>query len=83
MEANLFSLVDAADSTRIFAWGMEIMEEDTTTAVVYRRDPVTGRTMLGQHRSAESALARYGRRVPLVLVWEFDEEEPLGNSGPA
>jgi hypothetical protein len=73
VEANLFSLVDASDRTRIFAWGMEIMEEETTSAIVYRRDPDTGRTFIGQHASAESALDRYGRRVPLALVWEFEE----------
>ncbi|MEU4739250.1 hypothetical protein AB0G02_02145 [Actinosynnema sp. NPDC023658] len=74
MEANLFSLVDATDRTRVFAWGMEIMEEDTTNAIVYRRDPDTGRTFIGQHTSAESALGRYGRRVPLALVWEFEDQ---------
>lgn len=74
MEANLFTLVNPSDHDQIFAFGMEIAEEDSTTAVVYRRDPVSGRSMLGQHRSAESALARYGRRIPLALVWEDDED---------
>ncbi|MFD1147809.1 hypothetical protein [Saccharothrix hoggarensis] len=76
MEANLFSLVDATDRTRIFAWGMEIIEEERTDAIVYRRDPDTGRIFIGQHASAESALHRYGRRVPLELVWEFEGSEP-------
>jgi hypothetical protein len=66
MEANLFSLVDPTDSTRIFAWGMEVVEDDSTNAIVYRRDPDSGRTFIGQHSSAESALHRYGRRVPLA-----------------
>ncbi|WP_367133707.1 hypothetical protein [Saccharothrix sp. HUAS TT1] len=73
MEANLFSLVDATDRNRIFAWGMEVIEGDATSAIVYRRDPDTGRTFIGQHASAESALGRYGRRVPLALVWEYED----------
>ena len=73
VEANLFSLVDATDRRRIFAWGMEIVDEDRSDAVVYRRDPETGKTFIGQHTSAESALKRYGRRIPLALVWEYEE----------
>ncbi|XVS64568.1 hypothetical protein ACQPYE_00455 [Actinosynnema sp. CA-299493] len=75
MEANLFSLVDATDRSRIFAWGMEVVDEDRSDAIVYRRDPETGRTFIGQHTSADSALARYGRRVPLALVWEYEEAD--------
>ncbi|MEU4442519.1 hypothetical protein AB0K14_01515 [Actinosynnema sp. NPDC050801] len=75
MEANLFSLVDATDRNRIFAWGMEIIEDETTDAIVYRRDPDTGRTFIGRHASAESALKRYGRRIPLALAWEYEEPE--------
>ncbi|MBB5958798.1 hypothetical protein FHS29_005407 [Saccharothrix tamanrassetensis] len=75
MEANLFSLVSEADPTRIFAWGMEIMDDERTSAVVYRRDPDTGRGFVGQHESAEAALRRWGRRVPLLLVWEFDSDD--------
>lgn len=75
MEANLFSLVDATDRTRIFAWGMEILDDERSDAIVYRRDPETGRTFIGQHASAESALNRYGRRIPLALVWEYEDDE--------
>lgn len=75
MEANLFSLVDPTDRTRIFAWGMEITEDERTDAVVYRRDPDNGRTFIGQHTSAESALRRYGKRIPLALVWEYEEDD--------
>ncbi len=74
MEANLFSLVDATDHDRIFAWGMEIIDGETTDAIVYRRDPDTGRTFIGQHASAESALNRYGRRIPLALVWDYEDQ---------
>lgn len=74
VEANLFSLVDPTDHNRVFAWGMEIIEEETTNAIVYRRDPDTGKTLIGQHSSAESALSRYGRRVPLALVWDFEDD---------
>ncbi|WP_246018615.1 hypothetical protein [Saccharothrix australiensis] len=74
MEANLFSLVSEADHTRVFAWGMEVVEDDRTTAVVYRRDPVTGRSLVGQHGSAEAALRRWGARLPLALVWEFEND---------
>jgi hypothetical protein len=73
VEANLFSLVDATDRNRIFAWGMEVLDGNRSDAVVYRRDPETGKTFIGQHSSAESALNRYGRRVPLALVWEYEE----------
>jgi hypothetical protein len=73
VEANLFSLVDATDRTRIFAWGMEILEDERTDAIVYRRDPDTGKTFIGHHTSAESALDRYGRRIPLALVWEYED----------
>ncbi|WP_162470764.1 hypothetical protein [Saccharothrix deserti] len=75
MEANLFSLVDQTDRNRIFAWGMEVIEEETTNAITYRRDPDTGKTFIGQHASAESALNRYGRRVPLALVWDYEDRD--------
>lgn len=75
MEANLFSLVDPTDRSRIFAWGMEILEEERTEAVVYRRDPDTDRTFIGRHTSAESALKRYGKLLPLALAWDYEDEE--------
>lgn len=79
MEANLFSLVSQADPSRVFAWGMEVLDDDRTAAVIYRRDPDTGRSLVGRHDSAEAALRRWGRRVPLRLVWEFDGD--LGDLG--
>ncbi|WP_433267066.1 hypothetical protein ACQPZF_00475 [Actinosynnema sp. CS-041913] len=75
MEANLFSLVSEADPTLVFAWGMEIVDDERSAAVIYRRDPATGRGFVGQHDSAEAALRRWGRRVPLLLVWEFEGDD--------
>ncbi|MBP2340062.1 hypothetical protein [Saccharothrix coeruleofusca] len=71
----MFSLVSASDPSKVFAYGMEIAQETRTDAIVYRRDPDTGRTMVGQHSTAEDALKRYGKRVPLVLRWEYDEDD--------
>ncbi|MET0236097.1 MAG: hypothetical protein ABW224_15740 [Kibdelosporangium sp.] len=70
MEAQLFTLISAEDPSQIFAWGMEITAGDDTEAVVYRRDPLTQRTMFGVHNSAADALARYGNSRPLDLQWE-------------
>ncbi len=75
MEANLFSLVPEDDSSLVFAWGMEVIDGDHTDAVLLRRDPVSGRSMIAQHGSAEAALRRWTRLVPLRLVWEFENDE--------
>lgn len=69
MEANLFALVDADDEFAVFAHGMEIVDEERTDVVVFRRDPDTRRTMFGTHDSAERALKHYNRMMPLELVW--------------
>ncbi|MBP2321700.1 hypothetical protein JOF56_002085 [Kibdelosporangium banguiense] len=71
MEAQLFTLVSAEDPDKIFAWGMEIATDDDVEAIVYRRDPLTHRTMFGVHNSAEEALARYGNTRALDLQWEY------------
>ncbi|MEU4801408.1 hypothetical protein [Actinosynnema sp. NPDC023587] len=83
MEANLFSLVPASDPTLVFAWGMEIVDDDRTEAVLYRRDPGTGRGMVARHTSAEAALHRWGRLVPLRLVWEFEDDTAFQATGAA
>jgi hypothetical protein len=70
MDAQLFTLVNAADPNQVFAWGMQITAGDDVEAVVYRRDPITRRTMFGVHDSAEDALARYGTHRDLALQWE-------------
>lgn len=75
MEANLFSLVSATNPHQVFAYGMEILQDTRTDVIVYRRDPDTGKTMIGRHPSAEAALRRYGKRVPLALRWECDEDD--------
>ncbi|MEU6154786.1 hypothetical protein ABZ816_32820 [Actinosynnema sp. NPDC047251] len=75
MEANLFSLVSESDPSLVYAWGMEIVDDDRTDTVLYRRDPATGRSLVAQHSSAEAALRRWGRRLPLRLVWDFEEQE--------
>ncbi|MEV0677076.1 hypothetical protein AB0I60_11190 [Actinosynnema sp. NPDC050436] len=73
MEANLFSLVPESDPSLVFAWGMEIEDDDHTEAVLYRRDPATGRSLVAQHTCAEAARRRWGLLVPLRLVWEFED----------
>ena len=70
MDAQLFTLTNAEDPSQIFAWGMQITAGDDVEAVVYRRDPITRRTMFGVHNSAEDALARYGGSRDLALQWE-------------
>lgn len=75
MQGRLFTLISTADCDQIFAWCMEITDDDGSVAVVYRRDPGTGQTMHAVHESAESALARYSRVVPMVLVrMDFRDE---------
>jgi hypothetical protein len=68
---RLFTLVNADDHDLIFTWGMEITDEQGSHAVLYRRalcdDP-----MIYLHQSANAALARWGRRRPLELVWHSD-----------
>ena len=75
MDAKLFTLVNPADETQIFAWGMEITNDGDTTAVIYRRDPDTGRYATGVHPSAEAALELWRRVVPLELLWEPTPQE--------
>lgn len=72
MEARLFTLVNAADSTQVFAVGMEIEDDDQREAVVYRRED-NGHSMIGTHTSAESALQRYNLLAPMDLVWAEEE----------
>lgn len=71
MEGRLFTLVNAADESQVFAWGMEISTDVEREAVIYNRDPETGQTFFGVHRSAESACHRYDSEdEPIRVVWE-------------
>lgn len=70
MHGELFTLVSAEDPTRIFAWGMQITEADTRTAIVWRRDPENGQNTFGVHASAEAARRRFGLITPMEVVWE-------------
>lgn len=72
MEARLFTLVNAEDSSQVFAVGMEIDNDDQREAVVYRRED-TGKSMIGTHTSAESALQRYNTLAPMDLIWAEEE----------
>jgi hypothetical protein len=67
--AQLFCLTNADNSDEIFAYGIEISEDEIIEAVTYHRDPDTHRIVFGLHRSADSALARYGRMLPLALYF--------------
>jgi len=72
MDARLFTLVNAEDSSQVFAVGMEIDNDDQREAVVYRRED-NGQSMIGTHTSAESALQRYNLLAPMDLVWAEEE----------
>jgi hypothetical protein len=75
MDCLLFRLTTAEDEHQIFAWGMEITDNEKTEAVVYRRDPATKSPIFGVHSSAEAALTRYQRIIPMALHWEDDEDD--------
>ncbi len=72
MDARLFTLVNAEDSSEVFAVGMEIADEDQLEAVVYRRED-NGHSMIGTHTSAASALERYNTLAPMDLIWAEEE----------
>lgn len=72
MEARLFTLVNAEDSSQVFAVGMEIDTDDDREAVIYRRED-DGHSMIGKHTSAESALQRFNLLAPMDLVWADEE----------
>lgn len=78
MYGRLFTLASAADHNLIFAWGMEIVDVDERTAVVYRRDPISRQTTHSVHDSAKAALVRYDARpAPMELVW-MDMPDHIG-----
>ncbi|MCP2165936.1 hypothetical protein [Goodfellowiella coeruleoviolacea] len=70
MRTRHFWLVSAEDENQIFAIGMEITHDDDQEAVIFRRDPLTRRTIFGVHESAAQALNRYGTMLPMKLVWQ-------------
>ncbi|MGB3438985.1 MAG: hypothetical protein WBA97_09560 [Actinophytocola sp.] len=89
MYGRLFTLVNAADNDLIFAWGMEIQDEDEgeREAVIYRRDPVTRQTTHSVHACATAALDRYtARPEPMALVWmdpeHFGQQQDQLNTVP-
>jgi hypothetical protein len=69
VRSALFHLVSAEDHNKIFAFGISITGGKRDEAVVYRRDPSSGRTLFGVHGSAEAARSRYSAITPLDLVW--------------
>ena len=74
MYGRLFTLVTIDDDSKIFAWGIEIDSEvdgvRDTEAIIYRKDPATGRTLFGLHDSAEAAADRWSSIVPVEVNWE-------------
>jgi len=77
MHAELFSLVDATNEAKVFAWGIEIVTSDDQEAVIYRRDPDSGQATFGKHLSAEAARARWSCVTPLRVVWESQRAPTL------
>jgi len=67
--ATPFALVSAEDSSKIFAYGLDISLDSGRDVITFRRDQ-GGQTMFGVHSSAESALLRFSHVTPLELVWE-------------
>ena len=74
MYGRLFTLVTIDDDSKIFAWGIEIVSEDDNEAVIYRKDPVTCRTLFGVHDSAQAACERWSGIVPLEICWEDEDD---------
>ena len=70
MYGRLFTLVTIDDESKVFAWGLEIVTDDDLEAVIYRKDPDTGRTLFGVHDSAQAAAARWSGIVPVEVCWE-------------
>ncbi|MGH3756535.1 hypothetical protein [Actinophytocola sp.] len=74
MYGRLFTLTTIDDDSKVFAWGIEIVgDEDKpedSEAVIYRKDPETGRTLFGVHDSAQAACDRWSGIVPLEISWE-------------
>ena len=70
MYGRLFTLVTIDDDSKVFAWGIEIDTEDDVEAVIYRKDPATGRTLFGVHDSAQAASDRWSSIVPVEVSWE-------------
>lgn len=81
MESALFALVSTEDESRIFAFGISIIDRSKTEAVTYRRDPSSGQTMFGVHASAEAACQRYSMITPLELVWQTADDPPPPEGG--
>lgn len=77
MHARLFALVSKENELEVFAFGMQLWQEDRTDAVIFRVDPRNGQTTTGIHESAESALKRWGRLAPMELRWESAEHGVL------
>lgn len=77
MEAKLFTLVNAENEDQIVAWGMQVSDAERTEAVIYHRDPDTGKSLTGTHECAEKALALWGMVAPMRLRWETTPEDVL------
>ncbi len=74
MHGQLFTLVTIDDDSKVFAWGIEIAtsgeDGDDREAVIYRKDPATGKTLFGLHDSAQAASDRWSSIVPVEVRWE-------------
>lgn len=79
MYGRLFTLVTIDDEKKVFAWGLEIVTDDLE-AVIYRKDPDTGRTLFGVHDSAQAAADRWSSIVPVEVSWESSYTASLASS---
>jgi hypothetical protein len=76
IDPQLFVLVDAENTRRIYAFGIDTGEE----AVTFRRDPDTTRTEFGVHNDADSACRLANRMtggLPGLKLIRFEFSEPL------
>jgi hypothetical protein len=77
IDPQMFVLVDAENTRRIYAFGIDTGEE----AVTFRRDPDSNRTDFGVHTDADSAYrlaCRMTDGVPSLKLIRFEFSEPVG-----
>lgn len=78
LEPQMFALVDAEDSRRVYAYGIDTGEE----AFTFRRDPETNRADFGVSDDADAAwrlAARMTRGITTIKLVRFDFSEPLAD----
>lgn len=70
MYPRVFTLVSSEDPSRVFAFGLEVVDSggDVQVAMTYRQDPRSGQSCFSTHLSAEAACVRFSMVTPLTLV---------------